>query len=90
MAENKTSYEKTLVIAVKAESTRPLDWFTLGYLKAAIERDGGCYAINEHSCPKLAAGSVDAAFQRIDKLEERMCECLGHLVDALRCAKHGR
>lgn len=100
MAENKTTYEKKIIVAIKVTSEQELEWFTLEALRSALQatvsnpytvpHESVRMSVEEHSCPKLAPGPVDQAFKRIDQLEERMCECLGHFVDALRSAKHGR
>ena len=45
-------------------------------------------SIMAHSCPKLATGSVEAAFERIDKLEERLCGCFDKIADEILNGLH--
>jgi len=89
MNEDPTTYKKKLLVAIEVESKYPIDYLDETSLRrmlmeSSISLAGDHIMIAVHTCPKLAAGSVDAAFQRIDKLEERLVGVFDDLLDRLR------
>ena len=88
MSENPTTYKKKLLVAIEIESKHPIDFLDEAGLRrilmeSSISLAGDRIVITEHKCPKLAAGSVDAAFQRIDKLEERIERIANKVLDLI-------
>jgi hypothetical protein len=110
MAENETTFEKTLLVAVKVESKGKLEWLTPLWVAQTLAlgagippdvRQAGPQAfdvqglkVNEHSCTKVAGGSVEAPFKRIDALEERLVTLVEKMLEdaerRVQCAEVSR